>query len=201
MNQTSVLLFDIGNVLIGWNQSRLLDRVFETTSLEDTPNTRKLFAEWNDRWDAGSMRDLCEHEIAQHPDLEPAIRAYCDFWALSLDPVLEDVFDIVEDAKKAGYSLYTASNFAMDNFELTKPRMPRLALFDGLHISGERGLCKPDTAFFEDMMQRFGFKAENALFIDDRPANIAGAQKTGIQSHLFATAPALRSYLQDINLL
>lgn len=201
MNKISVFLFDIGNVLIGWDQSRLLNKVFQSTGTQDTPEVRQLFAQWNDHWDAGDMHALSAHEIASHPHLEPAIRAYCDFWPLSLDPVLDEVFDIAQEVKTAGYRLYTASNFATDNFALTLPRMPRLSLFDAIHISGTSGKCKPSLSFFQEMMEKYSFNAEDALFIDDRPVNIEGAARAGIQGHLFTSASNLRADLVAKGLL
>lgn len=201
MTQTRVILFDIGKVLIGWNQQRLIDKVLEVSGVPDTAVTRTLFIGWQDAWDKGSMRELSTEQMRDYPDLAPAIRAYCDHWTLSLDPVIEESFDIAEALKRTGYRLLTASNFAADTFAASRPHMPRLDLFDALYISGHTGICKPSPDFWLDMMQRFDFKAEEALFIDDRPANTHTASELGLTTHLFETPEKLRADLQTHGIL
>ncbi|MDD3182985.1 MAG: HAD-IA family hydrolase [Alphaproteobacteria bacterium] len=201
MSKINVLLFDIGNVLIGWDQASLLNKVFEVSGVQDTPELRALFKAWNDAWDSGSMRELSQKQIEDYPAYAAAIRAYCEYWPISLKPVIEESFDIVQEAKRAGYRLYTASNFSSDNFETTLPRLPRLALFDAVHISCTFGICKPNPLFWTDMMQRFDFCADEAFFIDDRHDNVEAATKLGIASHLFETPQKLRADLKARQIL
>lgn len=201
MARFNVGLFDIGDVLIRWHQDRLLDKAFELTGAEDTAETRALFKHWNDIWDAGHQKNLSEKQKKEYPALTPVIDAYFANWGLSLGEVIEGTFDIVAALKQRGFRLYTASNWGTDTFEFARPCMPRLALFDAVHISGTNGICKPDPAFWTDMMRRFEFRAEEALFVDDRQKNIDGAASVGLTTHLFSTPENLRTDLVERGLL
>jgi hypothetical protein len=47
-------------------------------------------------------------------------------------------------------------------------------------VSAEDGLAKPDPAFFQRCLDRLGVRAEEALFVDDTPANVEAARKLGM---------------------
>lgn len=45
---------------------------------------------------------------------------------------------------------------------------------------------KPQAEMYRHLYQRFGLRPETCLFIDDLPANAAGAQATGMQAYCYA---------------
>ena len=53
--------------------------------------------------------------------------------------------------------------------------------FEREYYSCRMGMRKPDPASFEEILQQNQLVAEETLFIDDSPANIAGAKSVGIQ--------------------
>lgn len=63
-----------------------------------------------------------------------------------------------------------------------------LAEFDLVVGSAYEGLMKPAPAIFETALIRLGRAAAETVFIDDAPANIAGAQAVGLQAILFTPA-------------
>lgn len=196
MSNISVVLFDLGNVLIEWDQDRLLRKIFADTNTADTPELRQHFKIWNDLWDGGAMCEDCKTQIAQYPQYAPVIQAYSDQWIVALGYAIEGTVHVLESIKQNGFRIYAASNFARDKFEEARPRMPFLVLFDGIQISGTIGLKKPQPAFFEKMMKDFDFKAEQAVFIDDLEANIAAARSLGINGVHFKAPEQLK---RDIN--
>ncbi len=58
-------------------------------------------------------------------------------------------------------------------------------LVERLFISGELGLIKPDEAIYRVVTEELGVEPSAVAFIDDRPANVAGAAGFGWQSHLW----------------
>jgi len=54
-------------------------------------------------------------------------------------------------------------------------------------ISCELGKLKPSPAFFEKALAKFGISAVSCLFVDDDPANVAGAEACGIEAVLHET--------------
>ena len=57
--------------------------------------------------------------------------------------------------------------------------------FDGYCFSAAEGICKPDPAAIKNLMRKYGLKAEECFFIDDKPINIQGAAKAGVDGFVF----------------
>ena len=59
---------------------------------------------------------------------------------------------------------------------------------------------KPDAAIYRLALSRFGLRAEEAVFIDDNAANVAGAEAIGLPAILFTDAETLRGKLRMMGL-
>jgi putative hydrolase of the HAD superfamily len=70
-----------------------------------------------------------------------------------------------------------------------------MELFDEIAISAEIGVVKPDPAIFKHALKQLGVKAEEAIFTDDNPGNVAAAEAVGIRSIVFTSEKALRREL------
>ena len=57
-----------------------------------------------------------------------------------------------------------------------------MQLFDGLLISGEDKLIKPDQAIYQLAKKRFNLDPEQTVFIDDKLENIEAAQKMNFKT-------------------
>lgn len=57
--------------------------------------------------------------------------------------------------------------------------------FDGLFMSYQLGLKKPDPEVFKKVLSSIGFKPEECLFIDDDQGNLETAKQLGIKTILF----------------
>jgi len=67
--------------------------------------------------------------------------------------------------------------------------------FDAVFFSNEEGVKKPDARAFEIALERMGLPAEEVLFVDDHPDNIAAAAELGLPTHHFSQAAP---FLQDL---
>jgi epoxide hydrolase-like predicted phosphatase len=52
--------------------------------------------------------------------------------------------------------------------------------FDGLTISAEVGVMKPDVVIFQHALDQLGVKPKEAVFVDDFPENITGCEAVGM---------------------
>lgn len=75
--------------------------------------------------------------------------------------------------------------------------MPFLALFDGLHVSGQIGCAKPSPEFFTTLLDKFSIKPKNAVFIDDRLENVHAAQGVGLHGIHFQSPEQLARALGE----
>ena len=97
---------------------------------------------------------------------------------------------LVHELKEKGYKLYVLSNWDPTSFPLFKAKFPELFMhkgkptFDGIMISGDVGIVKPEVGIFKECLKKFNLKAEHTIFIDDEFLNDQGAQKIGITTVL-----------------
>lgn len=63
-------------------------------------------------------------------------------------------------------------------------------------LSAHVGVGKPDPAAFQFAVHGLGLAADDVLFIDDRPRNVAGAQRAGLRAVVFEGLDALRPLVE-----
>lgn len=71
--------------------------------------------------------------------------------------------------------------------------------FAACYVSGELGLIKPQPEIYRHVLDGLGIGAAEAVFIDDREANVRGAEALGITGHLFTGVTALRAFLKSLS--
>ncbi|HEY1768191.1 MAG TPA: HAD family phosphatase [Terracidiphilus sp.] len=70
-----------------------------------------------------------------------------------------------------------------------------LARFDVLVWSYQLRIAKPDPAIYRFVLEKLGTRAEETLFLDDKPVNIEAAQALGMKGIVFSTVKQLRADL------
>jgi 2-haloacid dehalogenase len=96
--------------------------------------------------------------------------------------------------------LYALSNWSAETFAVARPRYEFLDWFDGIVISGEEGVIKPDARIFQVLLERYSLTPATTVFIDDHAANVAAAEALGMPARLFVDAAALRTELRGLGL-
>lgn len=201
------VMFDYCRVLLEWNCRNCLQKQFP--HLVDTicPNGSfgkddlAGFYEFEDRMDGGELlKDLMpEYESRFGSELACAFRWYCAHYDQVLTRMMPGMVDLLHDLKKAGYGVWGLTNWSSETFPLALKKFPELStLLQGTIISGVEHLHKPQPEIFELAMSRFGLKAENTVFFDDKPANIDGAHAVGMHGFVFTTADQARKDLESI---
>ncbi len=71
-------------------------------------------------------------------------------------------------------------------------------LFNPLVVSAQIGVMKPDPRSYQTVLDRLQRPAPEAIFIDDMPANIAGATALTIRGIHYTTTEALKAALQPL---
>jgi putative hydrolase of the HAD superfamily len=70
--------------------------------------------------------------------------------------------------------------------------------FVACYVSGELNLLKPHPEIYQHVLDDLGISAAEAVFIDNREANVHGAEMLGITSHVFTGVAALRAFLASL---
>jgi HAD superfamily hydrolase (TIGR01509 family) len=196
------VVFDIGGVLLDWDPQHLYRDVIPD---EDT---RKWFLrevchpEWNRRQDEGRpWADAIVEAIGRHPEHESWIRAYDERWIEMVGGIDDDVAALVRELRAGGLAVYALTNYSADKWALSRERFEELAGFDGVVVSGEERVTKPDERIYRILLERYGLTPERTFFTDDIDANVAGARAVGIDAERFEDAASLRSQLVNRGLL
>jgi putative hydrolase of the HAD superfamily len=113
---------------------------------------------------------------------------------LSINP---GTVEVLADLKAGGSALALLSNAGPD-FGSYFRHGPLGDFFTACYVSGELGLLKPHPEIYQHVLDDLGISAAEAVFTDNREANVRGAQALGITSHLFTDATALRAFLASV---
>ena len=93
----------------------------------------------------------------------------------------DGVIELLEGLHEAGKKIFLLSN-AQESF--TVPEMEELGIlhyFDGIMISSEEGVCKPQRQFFEKLLEKYGLEPIDCLMVgNDKNSDMEGARSVGI---------------------
>ncbi len=105
-----------------------------------------------------------------------------DFWSGGrLDTELIDFLKSL----RPDYRTAILSDAWLGTRQLFTERLKLDEVFDTIVISAEEGIAKPDPRIFQIALQRLQVSPQEAIFVDDRPNNVAGACAMGIHGILF----------------
>jgi 2-haloacid dehalogenase len=198
----TAVVFDLGGVLIDWDPRHLYRRLFDDSDEMESFLAEVTTAEWNGHQDAGRpWGEAIEILVAEHPERRELIEAFHRRWPEMLAGEIPGTVDVLADLGAAGVRLVALSNWSAEMFPVARERFDFLAWFEGIVISGEVGVNKPDRRIFEHLTLRFGIEPEEAVFVDDSPANIEAATDLGFCAIQFTDATALRLALVRLGLL
>jgi 2-haloacid dehalogenase len=188
-------------VLIDWNPRHLYRRLLDDEAAIERFLAEVCTPEWNATLDNGhSFADGVAQLVREHPEHAGLIEAYRSRWPEMLGGCFPETLKIMRRLRGEGIPIYALSNWAAETFAATRDRFPFLDEFDGILLSGQVGVGKPDPAIFRLFLVRFGLTAESTVFIDDNPANVAAARSLGLQALLFENAAQVRLELQALGL-
>jgi len=69
-------------------------------------------------------------------------------------------------------------------------------LFEKVYYSHLVGKRKPDTAFFQQLLDENNLNPAETLFIDDSPQHLEGAKKLGIQTYLMKAPDTIQKFFE-----
>jgi 2-haloacid dehalogenase len=197
----TAVVFDLGGVLIDWNPRDLYRTLFDDEAEMEAFLSEVTTQEWNAQQDAGRpWSEAVEALVALHPGRRELIEAYWHRWPETLGGPIQGTVDILAELGSRGVRTYALSNWSAETFPLARPRFPFLEWFDGILISGEAKLVKPDPRIFAYLLDKFGLEAGSTVFIDDSAANVRAAAEAGLVAVRFMDPAHLRRELVALGL-
>ena len=162
------IIFDLGNVIINYNQEKIIKQFTQNKDEHDYIIEQIFKApEWQ-MMDLGTVTNqeaaniINQRNNFKYKDLTDE---FLNNW-YKVQIINRDVVEFAKKLYKKGYKLYVLSNMANLTFEFFK-NDEFFEMCDGIIISAHEHIKKPDIKVFEILMSRYNLKPHECIFIDD----------------------------------
>ena len=204
MSDIKNIIFDLGGVLIDWNPEYVYLDVFEGDRKKMQWFLDEICTmDWNENQDGGyPLQKAIEERVSLFPQYEEWIRMYYGRWEEMLGGSIEETVEILDqllgDIK---FRVIALTNWSSETFPVALQRFEFLHRFEGIVVSGIEKTRKPFPDIYQLTLDRYGFKAEETLFIDDNQRNIDAAADMCIQTIHFKNPKDLKYNLNKKGIL
>ena len=197
------IVFDFGNVFGFFSHRRAAEQLADYADGFDADAIQALLfdAQLEDEYERGTLstaafrtlvRERCR--LTCHDAEFDA--AYADMF--SLNP---ETCDLVPKLAGRHRLLLLSNTTDLHSRWFRRQFADVLAYFDGLVLSQEVGMRKPERGIYEHCLTLAGCTASECLFIDDMPANIAAAHACGWQGIVYRPGAGLVDQLTGLGIL
>ena len=201
MSKIKNIIFDFGGVLIDWNPAYLYRKEFKSESDMNWFLENICTPEWNIQQDAGrSLAEATEILQKEHPQHKEMIELYYGRWDEMLGGTIEDNVRVL-DLLKEKYPLYGLTNWSAETIPIAYSRYDFFNYLEGIVVSGDEKLIKPDPKLYQVLLDRYKLKANESLFIDDNFHNIETAREMGFHTIHFTDNMDLEKGVKEMGLL
>lgn len=185
------IVFDLGNVLFKFEPDEILDGLFNDYHTKEKLKQSVFKTTIWRELDRGSLSLFQAKKIFidKNPDLKDEIEVLLDNWKNFLHPIDENV-KLLPELKKNN-RLYILSNFHEEAFNYITNKYSFFELFDGMVVSYEVKLIKPERKIYEILLSRYSLIPQDTIFVDDTEENIKAAQELGINGLLYKSELSL----------
>ncbi|RRA49497.1 HAD family phosphatase [Acidipila sp. EB88] len=198
------VIFDYGMVLSTAQEPQALAALKQITRLNDQAFDDHYWRHRH-RYDLGDLNGTTFwQQIATDAALEltPAqIEQLIENDVLMWSTLNEAMLLWVQAVQDAGFKTAILSNMGEELLGYMRQEFGWLGRFDHHTWSCELRIAKPDPAIYRYTCEKLGVIPEDALFLDDKPENIAAAESIGLQAILFTNVEALQAELLNRGLL
>jgi putative hydrolase of the HAD superfamily len=193
------VIFDVGGVLVDFRWRALMADLGMPIERQDEFEKKVFGSKWWAELDSGALAEeyvvgKLRESISEHIDAFELIWANQEYLVESFDysPIWMD------ELKAKGLKIYLLSNYPKSIFSLheEKGKFNFIDRIDGKVVSGFVGMAKPDEDIYRCLVDKYGLKAEECVFIDDREENIQTAKALGMKGIVFKDYEQARAELE-----
>lgn len=177
------IIFDVGDVLLEYRWKDML----KDYGLPDDEAYKVGKLMFNDNlWHEFDLANMTHDEIVgqylkNYPDYAEVMQWFMTHGEL-MHVKREDVWEKAQKLKEKGYGIYILSNYSQELFEKHTKDAPFISLADGVVVSYQIHITKPDEKIYQYLLDKYNLKAEECIFFDDREENTEAARKLGIEA-------------------
>lgn len=198
----TTIVFDFGNVLGFFDHAIVIERLARFADLPPAIIRERLFTD--------ELEDDYESGRISTPELIAYARKLCGFRCADaeIETAFADMFWPNEEIcrlvpfLKARHRLFLLSNTNdIHARQYRRQFADTLRHFDGLVLSHEVGIRKPDARIYEHCLRLAACRPSQCVFIDDLAANIAAARARGWHGIVYTDPAALRRELATLGIV
>jgi FMN phosphatase YigB (HAD superfamily) len=193
------VLLDLGNVLVLHDNALLMRRFAARAGMEGEQLASRLPPDFWDRINRGHLDEdgiRAAFERAAGVALTPD--EFFELWNCHFT-LHEAVFPWVEGLL-GRVRVVLLSNTNAAHVRWVRQKLPLLERFDGLVLSHEVHLAKPEPAIYLEALRLARAEPSRAAFFDDVAEYVAAAERQGIHGRVFTTAQNFAAQLAELGL-
>lgn len=183
------LVFDLGGVVFTWNPETLIQKIFPALAARQRVWT-KIFhhPDWV-ALDRGALdRDMAIQRAASRTGLAlEDVAALMHQIPSLLAPIPEMIALIRYIKQTTAHRVFVLSNMHVASIRHIEQTYPVWDLFDGTVISCYVHKVKPEMEIYQHLLNHYGLRPADTIFIDDSQVNLDAALQAGIQTLHFAS--------------
>jgi 2-haloacid dehalogenase len=200
--QRTFVVFDVGGVLVDGSYERLALEILGDVDEASYFVQEVLGAEFHLERDLGTPMAVTAAKFSQrHPEYAAAIERFTDEFPKTWIGPIRGTVAVLEELSASRVPVYGLTNWGNETWPIVCDRFPFLRTFDGVLVSADVGLVKPDPQIFELFCARFDVDPHHGLFVDDVVANVDAARALGFAGVQYTTPDDLRIVLAEHALL
>lgn len=183
------VVFDVGNVIVRWAPLEIT-RLTLGDAKASEQWARSIFG--SEIWvnlDKGVLSEAQakrEYQVKVGLSAEECERLF--YYVKHTQLLIYGSVDVLKRVKAAGYGVYALTNNVHETVAYLKSTYTFWDVFNGVTVSADLGLLKPEPEIYQAMLAQHGIKASEAVFIDDMPHNVEGAKAVGLSAIQFESA-------------
>ena len=194
------IVLDMGNVLLSYDPHVILDKVCENEEEKQLILTNLFEGEEWLMGDRGEITNEQRYDLVKErlpEELHPKLKECVAQWDICMLPIA-GAKEFCHRCRQEGYHIYVLSN-ACNHFYDYFPKNYDMDFFDGVMVSSDVHLIKPDRKIYELLCSTYGLQPQECVFIDDRLENVEAAEAVGMRGIIFTGDYAVaEKQLQEI---
>jgi len=200
MNGIDAIIFDLGNVLLAFDETRAVERLAARTGR--TPQQINDYARGTPHITELALGKMTKlrffHTVAKDLAFDGTYEEFALLWSDIFTPI-EPMVALAESLKNRLPRLILSNTNAI-HMDYVFEHYPFLQDFDAHVLSHEVGLLKPDPAIFQHALRTSGLTAARTVFLDDIAANAEAARHAGMQAIHYQNPDQARAELTKLGL-
>ena len=199
----SLILFDLNGVLYRYDRNARISRLAAITGLPPDAVRQAIWESgFEDAGDAGAFDAeayLAEFGARLRYGLSEA--EWLEAQLLAVEPIAASLAILSRLRPSVRCAVLTNNNLLIQrHFAQLYPQVAAL-VGDRAYVSAAFGASKPNPEVYRRCLTAMNLRCDEALFIDDSAANVAGAREAGLSSHHYVDSQTLEAELAQRGLL